>query len=92
MKPRLIIYNVSEEITIEKVITIIKGQNPEITLNGEVIVTKFTYKNRKGKYNIVVELRPHAETNSANQTENRVGNMQYRKLPSPYQVIQVSLI
>ena len=40
-KPRLIIYNASEEITIGKVTTVIKDQNPEITLNGEDIVAKF---------------------------------------------------
>jgi len=46
---------VSEEITIENVTTIIKAQNPEITLNGED-VAKFRYKNRKGTYNIVIEV------------------------------------
>jgi len=34
-KPRIIIYNVSEEITTENVVTIIKAQNPEILTNGE---------------------------------------------------------
>jgi hypothetical protein len=57
-KPKLIIYNVSEEITIENATDIIKAQNPEITLNGEDIVAKFRYKTRKGNYNIVIEVGP----------------------------------
>ena len=48
-KQNLIIYNVTEEITIEKATIIIKAQNPEITPNGEEIVAKFRYKNKKGK-------------------------------------------
>jgi len=36
-KPRLIIYNAPEEITVGNVTNVIKGQNPEITLNGEDI-------------------------------------------------------
>jgi hypothetical protein len=40
-KPRLIIYNVPEEITIGNVISVIKAQNPDITLNREDITAKF---------------------------------------------------
>jgi hypothetical protein len=47
-KPRLIIYNISEDITTENAPAIIKAQNPEITLNGEDITAKFRYKTRKG--------------------------------------------
>ena len=57
-KSRLIIYNISEEITIENAATIIKAQNPEIKLNGEDTVAKFRYKTRKGNYNIVIEVGP----------------------------------
>ena len=54
----LIIFNVSEKITIENVTSIIKAQNPEITLNGEDIVANFRYKNLKGTFNIVIEVGP----------------------------------
>jgi len=57
-KPNLIIYNVTEEITIEKATIIIKDRNPEITPNGEEIVANFGYKNKKGKYNMFIELGP----------------------------------
>ena len=55
-KQRLIIYNVPEEITIRNVTTIIKDENPEITMNVEDITAKFRYKTKKGNYNIVKEV------------------------------------
>jgi len=57
-KPRLIIYNVPEEITIANVTNVIKAQNPEIGMNGEEVTAKFRYKTRKGNYNIIIEVGP----------------------------------
>jgi hypothetical protein len=57
-KPRLIIYNISEEVTPENVVAIIKAQNPGIITNGEDTETKFRYKTRKGRFNIVMEVGP----------------------------------
>ena len=57
-KPRIIIYNVSEEITTENVAAIIKAQNPDILTNGEDIEEKFRYKTSKGLHNIVMEVGP----------------------------------
>jgi len=57
-KPRIIIYNVTEEITTENVAAIIKAQNPEINANGEDIIAKFRYTNKKGRYNLVMEVGP----------------------------------
>ena len=57
-KPRLIIYNVSDEITTENVVSIIKAQNPEILTNGEDIEAKYRFKNRKGRHNIIMEVGP----------------------------------
>ena len=57
-KPRIIIYNAPEEITVENVTDIIKAQNPDITQNGEDMVAKFKYKTKKGNYNIVIEVGP----------------------------------
>jgi hypothetical protein len=56
--PRLIIYNVSEEITTENVAAIIKVQNPEAIANGEDTEAKFRFKTRKGRLNIVMEVGP----------------------------------
>ena len=55
--PRIIIY-VTEEITTENVAAIIKAQNPEINANGEDIIAKFRYTNKKGRYNLVMEVGP----------------------------------
>jgi len=57
-KPRLIIYNVPEEITTQNVATIIKAQNPEIQSNGEDIEAKYKFKDTKGRHNIVMEVGP----------------------------------
>jgi hypothetical protein len=46
-KPRLIIYNVLEEISTENVVGIIKTQNLEIITNEGDIEAKFRYKTRK---------------------------------------------
>ena len=59
-KPKIIIYNTPEEVTIENATTIIKTQNPDLKLNGEDMVAKFKYKTRKGNYNIVLEVGPQA--------------------------------
>ena len=47
-KPRLIIYNVSEEISTENVVVTIKIQNPEIIKNEEDIKANFRYETCKG--------------------------------------------
>ena len=57
-KPRVIIYNVSEEITAENVVAIIKAQNPEILTNAEDIEAKYRYRNKQGRHNIVMEVGP----------------------------------
>jgi hypothetical protein len=73
-KPRIVIYNVSEEITTENVVAIIKAQNSEILTNGENMEAKFRYKSSKDRYNIVLQIDPQLR-NPTNQTKNWVGNM-----------------
>jgi len=55
-KPRLFIYNVPNEITTENVVAIIKSQSPELLSKGKDIEAKYTFKNRKGRHNTVVEI------------------------------------
>jgi len=71
-KPRLIIYKIPEEITVGNVTSVIKSQNPEITLNGEDITDKFKYKTRKGNYNIILEVGPHTRKQIL-QTKLKIG-------------------
>jgi len=58
-KPRLIIYNFPEEITIQNVTNVIKVQNLEIVMNGEEFAANFSYKTRKVTYNILIDVGPH---------------------------------
>ena len=55
-KPRLIIYSVPDEITTENIGTIIRAQNPDVLTNDEEIEAKFRFKNKRGRYNIVMEV------------------------------------
>ena len=86
-KSRIIIYNFPEEIAVGNVTTVIKAQNSETTLNGEDITAKFRYKTRKGNYNTYRGRPTYSKTNPSNQTENRVGNMQSRRLHSTQQML-----
>jgi hypothetical protein len=54
--PRLIIYNVPEETTLENAADIICDQNPELALTKEDITTKFIFKNKRNVRNLVIEL------------------------------------
>jgi hypothetical protein len=71
-KPRIIIYNVSEEITTENAAAIIKAQNPGILTNGEDMEAKFRYKTRKGRHNIVMEIGPQTRKQIL-QTKLKIG-------------------
>jgi hypothetical protein len=46
-KPRLIIYNIPEEITMENAADIISDQSPELAFTKEDITAKFIYKFRR---------------------------------------------
>ena len=59
-KPRIIIYNVPEDITTEILGTTIRTQNPELQIEEDNITPKFRYKNRRGKHNIVMAVSPQA--------------------------------
>jgi hypothetical protein len=71
-KPRIIMYNVSKEITTENVVAIINAQNPGILTNRENMEAKFRYKNRKGRYNIVMEIGPQTRKQIL-QTKLKIG-------------------
>jgi len=63
-KPRLIKYNIPNEITTENVVAIIKTQNPELLTNGENIDAKYMFKNRKWRQHCGGSRPPDQETNS----------------------------
>jgi len=57
-KPRLNIFNLPSEITIENIAATIIAKNPEIQTKGENIEAKHKFKDRKGKCNIVIKFGP----------------------------------
>jgi len=57
-KPRLIIYNIPEEISVRNVTIVIKTHNPKITLNGKIITANFKYKTGNENYNILIKIGP----------------------------------
>jgi hypothetical protein len=71
-KPRLIIYNIPEEVTLENAVDVIYTQNSALKLNKGDITTKFIFqtkkKERKKLGNRIGPTNP--QTNAANQTKN----------------------
>jgi hypothetical protein len=54
--PRLVIYNVPDEITLENAADIICKQNRELELTKGDITTKFIFKNKMNARNLVIEI------------------------------------
>ena len=71
-KPRLIIYSVPEEITVENVGGVISAQNPEVITNDESTEAKYRYKNKRGRYNIILEVGPQTRKQLL-QTKLKIG-------------------
>ena len=56
--PRIIKYSMPEETTIANIGATIMAQNPAIVIDDETIEAKFRFKDKRGRYNIVMELGP----------------------------------
>ena len=57
-KPRMIIYNVPNDVSVENAEETIKVQNPELNINEGDIVPKFIFKNKRESINLVLEVKP----------------------------------
>ena len=55
-KPRMIIFNIPDEITMDNAADIICEQNPELTLKNADITTKFITKNKRNSRNLIIEV------------------------------------
>ena len=53
--PRIIVFNVPEDITTENVAQAIVLQNSELNLNENEVKPKFVFEDRKGHKNLVIE-------------------------------------
>ena len=65
-------YSVPEEITVENVGAAIRAQNPEAITNEENIEAKYRYKNKRGRYNIIMEVGPQTRKQLL-QTKLKIG-------------------
>jgi hypothetical protein len=54
--PRLVIYNIPEEVNLENIEQIITTQNPELRLNEGEVEPKFTYRGKRNAMNMVIEV------------------------------------
>ena len=56
--PKLVVYNILEEVTVENAEEIITTQNPELTLNAGELKPKFVYRGKRNTKNLVIEVEP----------------------------------
>jgi hypothetical protein len=54
--PRIVIYNVPQDIKVENLEEIILAQNPELGLGQGDIMAKFSYRTKQGRVNMVIEV------------------------------------
>lgn len=58
--PRIVIYNIPDEISIDNAEATLRAQNPELNLENEDITPKFTYQTKRQTRNMVIEARAEA--------------------------------
>lgn len=57
--PRLVVFNIPEEITLENASGTMREQNPDVVWDGDSIVAKYIWKNRNNsRRNLVIEINP----------------------------------
>ena len=64
--PRLVIYNIPEDITLENATKILQEQNSQLQLEERDIIAKFIYRTKRNTRNLVVEVN----TNTRKQLMN----------------------
>jgi len=72
LRKPIIIYSVPEETTVENVGYVISAQNPEVITNDENTEAKYRYKNKRGRYNIIIEVGPQTRKQLL-QTKLKIG-------------------
>ena len=56
--PRIVIYNIPEEVNAENAEQVITTQNLELMLNAGEVVPKFTYRGKRNNMNMFIEVDP----------------------------------
>jgi len=57
-KPKLVIYNIPEDISVQNIEETMHAQNPELNLKMGDINAKFQYRTRRNTQNLVIEVGP----------------------------------
>ena len=70
--PRIVIYNIPEEVNACNAEEIISNQNPELMLNDGEVVLKFTYRGKRNAMNMVIEVGRHTRQEILN-TKLKIG-------------------
>ena len=70
--PRLVIYNIPEDITLENATRTIREQNLELQLEEDAITAKFIYRMKRNARNLVVEVNSHTRKQIMN-TRMKIG-------------------
>jgi hypothetical protein len=88
-KPRMVINNVPKDTTVDNLEETIIAQNPELDLEPGKIDTRFIYTTKKGQTNSHRSRTRDKKETSAKETENRMADLQCRRLPSCNEMLQV---
>jgi hypothetical protein len=70
--PRMVIYNIPEEVDMENAEGIITVQNSEMMLSAGEVVPKFTYRGKRNAMNMVIVVGPQTRQKIIN-TNLKVG-------------------
>jgi len=71
-KPRLIICNIPQDITVENLEETIPAQNPELSLKPGEVVARFKFRTKRGEMNMVTEVGPETRKKML-QTKLKIG-------------------
>ena len=70
--PRIVLYNIPEDVTLDNASKIIREQNSELQLEESDIATKFIYRTKRNTRNIVIEVNSHTRKQILN-TRMKIG-------------------
>ena len=88
--PKLVVYNIPEEVTVENAEEIRTTQNPELTLKAGEVNPKFVYREKRNTKNLVIEVDPQTRQKIFN-TKLKIG-WQHERLYSGQQVFEMQQV
>jgi len=71
----MVIHNVPQDINVENLEETIMTQNPELGLIQGDIAAKFSFRTKRGRVNMVIEVCSGTRKNSSHKTETRMAHL-----------------